>query len=130
MYLGRADNGSRYIVFKLDTKAVVSDNRVVIIPTPTTIFDRINKMGKSEKQSEGVQFTKKDGKVIIRDLDLNLDDDDDDDSNASDESFVNNQEYQDKHDKEEENIFDDLATEEAQETHFNFHFNYTKQLHF
>ena len=41
-------------------------------------------------------FTDKDGKVTINDLDLNLDDDDNDNSNASDEIFVNNQEYQDK----------------------------------
>ena len=39
------DNGSSHIVFKLDTKAVVLVNRVVLIPTPTTIIDRINKMG-------------------------------------------------------------------------------------
>ena len=38
LYLGRADNGSGHIVFKLDTKAVVSVNRVVLIPTPTTII--------------------------------------------------------------------------------------------
>ena len=39
--------------------------------------------------------------------------------------FVNDQEYQDEHDKEEETRFDDLATDEAQETHFQLPF----QLH-
>ena len=47
LYLGRADNGSGHVVFKLDTKAVVSVNRVVVIPTPTTIIDRINEMATS-----------------------------------------------------------------------------------
>ena len=49
LYLGRAENGSGHIVFKLDTKAVVSVNRIVVIPTPTTIIDRVNEMGHSEK---------------------------------------------------------------------------------
>ena len=82
-------------------------------------------MGQSEKQPESVQFTDKNGKVTINDLDLNLDDDDNDDSNAYDKSFVNDQEYQDKHDKEGETRFDDLATNKAQETHFQLPF----QLH-
>ena len=111
--MGRADNGSGHVVFKLDTKAVVSVNRVVVIPTPATIIDRVNEMATSENQPDGVQFTNQDGKITIKDLDLNMDDDDDDDSNASDESFVNDQEYQDEHDKEEETRFDNLATDEA-----------------
>ena len=49
LYLGRAENGSGHIVFKLDTKAVVSVNRVVLVPTPLTIIDRVIKMGHSEK---------------------------------------------------------------------------------
>ena len=125
LYLGRADNGSGHIVFKLDMKAVVSVNRVVLIPTPTTIIVRINEIGWSEKQPEGVQFTDKDGKVAINDLYLNLDDDDYDDSNASDESFFNNQEHQEKHNKEKETRFDNLATDKAQQTQFQLPF----QLH-
>ena len=42
LYLGRTDNRSDHIIFKLDTKVVVSVNRVVVIPTPQTIVDRIN----------------------------------------------------------------------------------------
>ena len=82
LYLGRAENDSGHIVFKLDTKVVVSVNRVVVISTPKTIIDRVNEMGTSEKQPEGVQFTNRDGRVSIDDFDLDLDDDDDKDSNA------------------------------------------------
>ena len=92
LYLGRADNGSGHIVFKLDTKAVVSANRVVVIPTSKVVIDRVNEMGISEKQPEGVQFTNRDGKVTINDLDLNLDDNDNNNSNASDESFDHDKE--------------------------------------
>ena len=38
LYLGQVDNGSGHLVFKLDTKVVVSANRVVIIPTTKTKF--------------------------------------------------------------------------------------------
>ena len=93
LYLGRTEIGSGHIVFKLDTKAVVSVNRVVVIPTPTTIIDRVNEMGTSEKQPERVQFTNRDGRISINVLDVNLDDNDDDDSNASKESFDYNKEY-------------------------------------
>ena len=79
-------------------------------------------MGWSEKQPEGVHITDKAGRVTINDLDLNLDDDDDDNSNASDESFDHDQEYQDEHDKEEATRFDDLATDEVQEDHFQLPF--------
>ena len=111
-----------HMLFKLDTKAVVSVNRVVLFPTPSTIIDRVNEMGHSEKQPEDVQFTNKDGRVTINDLDLNLDDNDDDDSNASDESFDHDKEYQDEHDKEEKTRFDNLATNEVQEDHFQLPF--------
>ena len=49
LYLGHTDNDSGHIVFKLDTKAVVSVNRVMEIPTPQTIIDRINQIGLTEK---------------------------------------------------------------------------------
>ena len=45
LYLGRANNGSGHVVFKLDTKTAVSVNMVVVIPTPITIIDRIYEMG-------------------------------------------------------------------------------------
>ena len=124
LYLGRAENGSGHIVFKLDTKAVVSVNRVVVIPTPKTIIDRMNEMGTSEKQPEGVQFTNRDDRVSINDLDLdlNLDDDDDDYSNSSDESFDHDKEYQEEFEKEEKTRFEDLATDEVQDNHFQLPF--------
>ena len=99
LYLGRTENGRGHIVFKLDTKAVVSVNRVVVISTPKTIIDRVNEMGTSEKQPGGVQFINRDGRVSINDLNLNLDDDDDEESNASDESFDHNKEYQEEFEK-------------------------------
>ena len=45
-------------------------------------------MGILEKQPEGVQFTNRDGKVTISNLNLNLDDNNDENSNASDESLI------------------------------------------
>ena len=118
LYLGRADNKSGHSVFKLDTKAVVSANRLVVIPTTKTDIDRIDEMGTLEKQPEGVQFRNKDGKVTINDLDLNLNDDDNNDSNASDESFFHDKEYQEEFNKEEKMRFEDLATDEVQDDHF------------
>ena len=123
LYLGWTDNSSGHIVFKLDTKAVVSANRVVVIPTSKVVIDRVNEMGTSEKQPDGVQFTNRDGKVTINDLDLNLDDNNDNDINASDESFDHDKEYQDEFDKEGKD--DDLATDEVQDDHFSFCFNNT-----
>ena len=76
LYLGRSDNGSGHIVLQLDTKVVVSVNRVVVIPTPASVTDRVNKMGIAEKQPEGIEFSYRDGRVTINDLDLNMDDDD------------------------------------------------------
>ena len=111
MYLGRAENGSGHIVFKLDKKAVVSVNRVIEVPTPKIGIDRVNKMRISEKQPEGIQFTDRDDRVSINNLDLNLDNNNNDHSNASDESFDHNKEYQKKFDGEGKD--DDLATNEV-----------------
>lgn len=94
LYLGRADNGSGHRVFKLGTKVVVSVNRVMIILTPQTIMGWVDKMGVSEKQPEGIQFTGFDGKITIHDLDLNRADNDDDNSNTSDKGFVHDKGYQ------------------------------------
>lgn len=88
LYLGRADNGSGHNVFKLDTRAVVSVNRVAVIPTPQTIIDQINKMG----VTEGIQFSDKDNKITINDLDLNFVDNNNSNSNTSDTSFDYNKE--------------------------------------
>ena len=100
MYLGRSDNGSGHSVFKLDTNAVVSVNRVVVIPTPASVTARVNKMGIAEKQLVGVQILDRDGRVTINDLDLNMDNDDDN-SNASDISFDHDKEYQNEFDDDE-----------------------------
>ena len=84
LYLGRADNSSGHRIFKLDTKAAISVNRVVVIPTPQTVIDQVDQMGVSEKQPKGIQFMGLDGKITIHHLDLNQADDDDNYSNASD----------------------------------------------
>ena len=70
LYLGQAENGSSHIVFKLGTKVVVSVNKVVVIPTLKTVIYWVNEMGISEKEPEGVQFTNRDGRVIINNLDI------------------------------------------------------------
>ena len=49
LYLERADNGSSHLVFKLDTKVVVSANRVMVVLTTKTVIDYIDKMGILEK---------------------------------------------------------------------------------
>ena len=115
--LGTSRNGSSHIIFKLDTKAVVSVNRVVIITTSKTVIDRNNELGISEKQPESVQFTDKDIRVRISDLDLNLNDDD---RNASDESFDHDEEYHKEFDKESKDK--DLATGKVHDTHFQLPF--------
>ena len=122
LYLERVENDSGHIVFKLDTKAIVSVNRVVLIPTPSTIIDRVNEMGHSEKKPKGVQFTNKDGRVSINNLNLNLYDDNNNDRNASDESFDHDKENQEELDKEEKTRFYDLAKDEVQEDHFQLPF--------
>ena len=93
LYLGRADNGSGHSVFRLDTKVVVSVNRTVILPTPGTVIDRVNEMGVSVKQPEGIRFSDKDSRVTINDLNLKMDNDDNN-RNASGESFDHDKEYQ------------------------------------
>lgn len=73
-------------------------------------------------QPEGVQFTNKDGKVTINDLDLNLNNDDDNDSSASDEGFDHDKEYQEEFEKKEKTRFEALATDEVQDNHFQLPF--------
>ena len=91
-------------------------NRVVVIPTPQTVVDRINEMGVSEEQPEGIQFTNRDDRVTINDLDFNLDNN----SNASDKRFVHNNEYEKEFKKEGQD--EDLATNKTQEDHFQLPF--------
>ena len=108
-YLGRVDNGSGHIVFKLDTKAVVSVNRVVVLSTTKTVIYCNDKLGISEKQLEGIQFTHRDCRVSINNLNLNLDNNNNN-NNISDKSFDHDKEYQKEFKKEGKDR--DLATNE------------------
>ena len=58
-----------------------------------------------------------DGKITIHDLDLNRADDNDNNSNASNESFINDKEYQKEFDNDKKGD-EDLATNETQEDYF------------
>ena len=107
--LGRSDNGSGHSMFTLDTKVGVSVNRVVVIPTPASVTTRVNKMGIAEKQSEGIQFSDRDGRVTINDLDLSMNDENE--SNASNKSFDHNEEYQKEFDNNEKPGNEDLNTD-------------------
>lgn len=92
LLLVRIDKRSSHIVLKLNTKTVVSINRVATIPTPATIVEIVNQMGVSEKQPNGIQFMNMDMEVTVYNFDLNRDDNDDD-SNASDEIFKHDNKY-------------------------------------
>ena len=94
----------------------------MVIPTQQTIINLINEMGVSEKQPEGIQFTNRDSKVSINNLDLNLYNDDNN-SNASDESFVHNDEFNKEFEKEGKD--ENLTTDEVHENYFQLPF----QLH-
>ena len=96
-------------------------NRVVVIPTPASVTDRVNKMDTAEEQPKGIQFSNQDRRVTINDLDLNIHDDDAD-SNASDKSFKHDEEYQKEFDNNKRNGDEDLNTDEIQEYHFNLPF--------
>jgi hypothetical protein len=98
LYIGRADNGSGYIVFKLNTKQPVSVNRVTPIPTTEVIINTVNNIGEQEKQPEGIEFCDMHGKITLQDFTEGIGNDDD--SNASDEDFKIDQEYQDEIDDE------------------------------
>ena len=107
--MSHIDNGNGHTVFKLNTKAVVSVNMVVVIPTPQIFIDQVDQMGASEKQSEGIQFTNMDERVTIHDLHLNRADNDDDDSNTSGKNFHHDEEYKKEFDNNK-NGDEDLAT--------------------
>ena len=79
-------------------------------------------MSISEKQPEGVQFTDRDGRVRISDLNLILNDNNNDNSNALDESFDDDKEYQKEFEKEGED--EDLATNKVQDNHFQLPFQH------
>jgi hypothetical protein len=93
LYIGRADNGSGHMVFKLNTKQPVSVNRVTPIPTTEAIITTVNNIGEGESQPEGIEFSDMHGRITLADFAAN---DNDDDSNASDEDFKMDEEYQDE----------------------------------
>ena len=94
LYLSRNDNRSSHLVFKLDTKLVISINSFTMINTPTSVINKINKMGEDEKQPDGIEFMS-DGVLLFKDLYQNSDDNDDD-SMASDDSFKPDKEYEEE----------------------------------
>jgi hypothetical protein len=93
LYIGRADNGSGHIVFKLNTKQPVSVNRVDTIPTTEAIIDTVNGIAEQEGQPEGIEFSDMNGGITLQDF---ADNDIDNDSNASDDDFVLDREYEDE----------------------------------
>jgi hypothetical protein len=65
LYIGRADNGSGHIVFKLNTKQPVSVNRITPIPTTEATIETVNNIGEQEGQPEGIQFSDINGNVTL-----------------------------------------------------------------
>jgi hypothetical protein len=97
LYIGRADNGSGHIVFKLNTKQPVSVNRITPISTTDAIIETVNSIGEQENQPEGIEFSDMNGRITLKDFAAN---DNDDDSNASDNDFKMDEEYQNEIDNE------------------------------
>ncbi|OEU05712.1 hypothetical protein FRACYDRAFT_258571 [Fragilariopsis cylindrus CCMP1102] len=98
LYIGRADNGSGHVVFKLSTKQPVSVNRVTIIPTTEALINTVNEIGEQERQPEGIEFADINGRVTLDDFAANVINDDD--SNASDIDFKMDEEYREELKKE------------------------------
>jgi hypothetical protein len=96
LYIGRADNGSGHVVFKLSTKQRVSVNRVTAITPTTDHIKLVEDIAEAENQPEGLEFANINGKITLDDFieGINDNDDNDDDSNASDDDFVHDEEYQ------------------------------------
>jgi hypothetical protein len=97
LFIGRADNGSGHIMFKLNTKQPVSVNRITRISTTETTIEPVNAIGEQEGQPEGIQFSDMNGNIILQDFAEN---DNDEDSNASDDDFKLDEEYQEEIDNE------------------------------
>jgi hypothetical protein len=93
LYIGRADNGSGHVMFKLNTKQPISVNQVTVIPTTEAYTETVNNIGEQEDQPEGIQFSDMHGRITLQDFAAN---DNDDDSNASDDDFKMDEEYQDE----------------------------------
>jgi hypothetical protein len=97
LHIGRADNGSGHIVFKLNTKQPVSVNCITLIPTTKATIETVNTIGEQEGQPEGIQFSDMNGNITLQDFAEN---DNDEDSNASDDDFKLDEEYQEEVDNE------------------------------
>jgi hypothetical protein len=90
LYIGRANNGSGHEEIKLNTKQLVSVNRVIVIPTSDATTKIVNDIGEQEKQPESIEFSDMNGRITLQDFTEN---NNDDDSNASDDDFVFDEEY-------------------------------------
>jgi hypothetical protein len=84
LYIGRANNGSRHVVFKLSTKQCVSVNRVTAITPTADHIKLVEDIAEAENQPEGLKFSNINGKVTLDDF-IDGINDDGDDSNASDD---------------------------------------------
>jgi hypothetical protein len=94
LYIGRADNGSGHVVFKLSTKQRVSVNRVTAITPTADHIKLVEDIAETENQPEGLEFANINGKVTFDDFIEEINDGDDDNSNASGDDFVHDEEYQ------------------------------------
>jgi hypothetical protein len=93
LYIGRADNGSGHVVFKLSIKQPVLVNRVTVIAPTADHIKFVNDMAEAENQLEGLEFADVNSKVTLEDF-MDGIDNDEDDSNVSDDDFVHDKEYQ------------------------------------
>jgi hypothetical protein len=91
LYIGRADNGSGHVVFKLSTKHRVPVNRVTAIKPTADHIKLVEDIAESKNQPEGLEFANINGRVTLDDFIEGINDDD---SNASDDDFVHEEEYQ------------------------------------
>ena len=117
LYVRRADNGSGDIVFALDTLQQRSVNRFTAVPISIDTINRVNKLGKDDKQPEGLIFGDFYSKATIHDFD---DDAGDDDGNASDEDFEHDESYDQEFEEEaakENRIIDKFEPLSADELH-------------
>jgi hypothetical protein len=86
LYIGRADNGSAHVIFKLSTKQRVSVNRVTVITPTADHIKLVEDIAEAENQPEGLEFANINGKATLDDFIEGINDSDD--SNASDDDFV------------------------------------------
>ena len=74
LYIGRADNGSGHMVFKLSTKQPVSVNRVTVITPTADHIKMVEDIAEAENQPEGIEFANINGKITLDDFIENIDD--------------------------------------------------------